>query len=199
MGGYFMCRYCKYITKSNLLFLILGLILSFTLSLIGCVSGKTNPGPQSKPIPPLKSNLPNRIDLGGTPGTSSEDSTISKDIIAQADIYAGAVANGNWISAKNMSTEANKLLLDQQIKPQLTAFWRKWKIILPSQATAIFEDSQLIKESYDNQLVIEKLEYATQQGRNKVLFLQFQITKVGDKYLINDTLLLTTAKIIPGT
>lgn len=193
-----MCRYCKYITKSNLLFLFLGLIFSCILSVTGCVSGKINPSPQSKPIPPQKSNLPSRIDPGGTPGTSSESSAISKDIIAQADIYAGAVANGNWVTAKNMSTEANKLLLDHQIKPQLTAYWRKWKIKLPSKSTAIFEDSQLIKASYDNQLVIERLEYASQQGTNKALYLQFQITLVGDKYLINDTLLLSTAKIIPG-
>ncbi|MFZ3171393.1 MAG: hypothetical protein WA118_05385 [Carboxydocellales bacterium] len=83
-----MSRYCEYITKSNILFLFLGLILSCILSVTGCVSGKINPGPQSKPIPPLKSNLPGRIDPGGTPGTSSESSAISKDIIVQADIYA---------------------------------------------------------------------------------------------------------------
>lgn len=184
----------RYLFFSNLLIII----LFGALFLTGCVAGKVTQEPQSKPLPHLKSNLPGQLVRGGIPGTSLDSKSTAKDIFSEADFYAQAVANGNWATAKNMSTEANKLLLEQQIKPQLNTYWRKWRVKLPPKAAVNFEDSLLIKESYDNQIVIEKLEYATETQEKKFLYLQFQITRVGDKYLINDTLLLTKAKIFPG-
>lgn len=176
-------------------------MLSFVIAVLftGCVSGNITRGPEPKPLPPLKSNLPGQVPLEGGPGIGLEaGESLPKDIIGQADFYARAVANGNWVLAKNMSTEANKLLLEQQVKPQLISYWRQWRVKLPPKATVNFEDSLLIKENFENQIVIESLEYPAKNGKSKVLYLQFQITKVGDKYLINDTLLLTTAKIFPG-
>ncbi len=179
--------------------LVMILFFSLTVLFTGCVSGNITRGPQPKPLPPLKSNLPGQVLPGGVPGPGFEaGESLPKDIISQADFYALAVANGNWVIAKNMSTEANKLLLEQEVKPRLISYWRQWRVKLPPKATADFEDSQLIKENFENQLVIERMQYATETGRNLVLYLQFQITKVGDKYLVNDTLLLTTAKIFPG-
>lgn len=183
-------RFSKYLLN---LLVSLGLLASLGLFMSGCSLSK-------KPLlPPLKSGLTKPL----TPKDSTEPkfsqaSPVSEDINAQADFYALAVANGNWDMANKMSTTTNKLILKQRIQPRLTGYWRQWGVKQPLNPVVSFETSRLVTENFDDQIVMESLQYASKTGQTRMIYLQFHISKVGNSYLVNDTLLLTKTKVFPG-
>ncbi len=174
-------------------------LLVLLLSLIfGCTASK-KPIFEFNPLPPLQSTLPGLIAPKNPAGADFRDPhPEANDISSAADLYALSVANGNWSMARSMSTESNKLLLDQQIKSRLIAHWQQWEVKKPIRPLVDFETSLLVGEKFEDQIVLESIHYPTKNGSTKTLYLQFHISKIGANFLVSDSLLLTSAQIFPG-
>lgn len=178
-------------------------ILILSSAVCGCAPAQRTPAP--KPLPPFKSGLsgkhiPNPFAPAPTPKTAktgiSAGQSLPTDIIDSADYYAQAVAAGNWPAVAQMSSGPNKLNLEQVVKPKISEKIHHWGS--PGKGRASFENSVLVKENFDDQIVLESLEYSTGSGAKKQLYIQFRITKVSNKFIVSNTQIVEKPRTIPG-
>ncbi|GAW28390.1 hypothetical protein [Carboxydocella sp. ULO1] len=138
--------------------------------------------PQRKPKPaepPPLAQLP----------TPVED--LPLDIMGTADAYARAIAKNQLDKAKKMSSPANRRWLEVNYPAALQKIARQYKIGTIRFNRADFEAALLEGDSYERLVVTHSLFFPIGPAGTGQVYLKFRITKVGKKYLVQSTELLS--------